>query len=418
MGEERAGKDDYPACARPLLLLAVVFRLMLERKQDRQHRKPGKQPSDGGVPARDSRDIKPQPSSSHMPSNLPVENGRRYRAPWRGRNAQVYSLRRARGAVRKAVDTLKESTDRRTWTAVEEHLDALLDANEFWTHTGRSVAIFVTPESIVEYRLPNELTDYVSVGDTFTFTPLLRALTFPQAAFVLALSQNGVRLIEVSPDQDATEINLAELPESAEQALGLRSIGGRSASGRIQGDEGRKVRLTQYARGVDHALRPFLNGQSLPLIIAAPEPLASLFRNLSGYRHLAAQTLRGNPEEASPAELADEARGVLDTLHEQEVEELHETFRHRRENGRASTDLSDLARAAAFGAIGTLAVDMDAEVPGRIADDGTHELGTVGNDVLEDLARRTLASGGRVLSLRTKDMPMDVSAAGMLRYAV
>jgi hypothetical protein len=161
-----------------------------------------------------------------------------------------------------------------------------------------------------------------------------------------------------------------------------------------------------------------LNGQSLPLIIAAPEPLASIFRNLSGYRNVAPQTLRGNPENASAAQLADEARGVLDALYTQEIDELGKTFRDRRENGRASTDLSDLARAAAFGAIDTLAVDMDAQKQGRITDDGILQLGTPDGDVLEDLARRTIAGGGRVLALRARDMPADVSAAGILRYAL
>ncbi|MDO5711723.1 MAG: hypothetical protein Q4P32_08320 [Micrococcales bacterium] len=328
------------------------------------------------------------------------------------------NMARARAAARTAVDRLKETTDRRTWEKVQEHLESLLEDNEFWAHTGRSVAIFATPDSIVEYRLPNGLNDYVSVGDRFTFTPLLRALTFPQAAFVLALAQNGVRLIEVSPQRDAVEVALPELPDSAEQAIGLRSIGGRSAYGRIQGDEGRKVRLTQYARGIDHALRPFLNGQSLPLIVAAPEPLASIFRNLTGYGQVADHTLRGNPEQATPAELAEEAREVLDEIYAQEVEKLRETFRQRRESGRASTDLSDLARAAAFGAIGTLAIDMDAKIAGSIGDGGKLELATPGNDVLEDLARRALAGGARVLALRAADMPEDVSAAGILRYAV
>lgn len=328
------------------------------------------------------------------------------------------NIARAGGAFRSAVDALKEGADRRTWTAVEEHLEALLDDNFFWAHTGRSVAIYVTPESIVEYRLPNELTDHVNVGERFTISPLLRALTFPQAAFVLALAQNSVRLIEISPDEDAAEVELPELPDSAEDAVGLKSIGGRAHYGRLTGGEGRKVRLTQYARGIEHALRPFLNGQSLPLIVAAPEPLASIFKNLTGYQHVAEHTLRGNAEEATPAELAQEARGVLDDLYAQEVEELKETFRQRRVTGRASTDLSDLARAAAFGAIATLAVDMDAEVPGNIADDGTVDLNDTSNDVLECLTRRALAGGARVLALRKDDMPEDVPVAGIMRYAV
>ncbi|MDP9983795.1 hypothetical protein J2W14_003218 [Pseudarthrobacter oxydans] len=40
------------------------------------------------------------------------------------------------------------------------------------------------------------------------------------------------------------------------EALWLDSIGGRAPSGPLRGDEGRKVRLTQYARSVDHVLPP------------------------------------------------------------------------------------------------------------------------------------------------------------------
>lgn len=328
------------------------------------------------------------------------------------------NIARARGAFRQAVSALKENNPRRVWTLLEEQFEALLDDQHFWANTGRSVAIFATPETIVEYRLPNELTDHVSVGEHFTLSPLLRALTFPQAAFVLALAQNSVRLIEVSPEEDASVIDLPELPDSAEQAVGLRSIGGRSHYGRLAGGEGRKVRLTQYARGVDHALRPFLNGQSLPLILAAPEPLASIFRNLTGYGHVAEQTLRGNPEDTTPAQLAEEARGVLDELYVKEVDELKATFQQRRLSGRASTDLSDLARAAAFGAIATLAVDMDAEVAGSIADDGKLTLDLPNSDALEDLTRRALIGGAKILALRSHDMPEGVQAAGILRYAV
>ncbi len=110
------------------------------------------------------------------------------------------TMARAHAAAREAVNMLKETSDRRTWTAVQEHLDLLLADEEFWGHTGRSVAIFATPDWIVEYRLANELEDFVGVGDRFTFTPLLRALTFPHAAFVLALAQNSARLIEITPD--------------------------------------------------------------------------------------------------------------------------------------------------------------------------------------------------------------------------
>lgn len=326
---------------------------------------------------------------------------------------------RARGLFDSAVERVSElADDVRITRAVQEELDALLEDPEFWSHLGRSLAVFLTPGGITEYRLPNELTEHVSVSDRFTITPLLRAVTFPQAAFVIALSQNGARLVKVSADAPAREVEVPDVPGSAEQAIGLRSIGGRSAYGRIQGDEGRKVRLTQYARAVDHALRPLLNGKSLPLIIAATEPLASIYRNLAGYHALAEEGIRGNPDEISDADLADAAREILDRLYTAELDGLKEVFGDRQNSGRAVTDLSDLARAASFGAIATLAVDMDAEVSGTVDDSGALQLGDSDHDVLEEIARRAISTGARVLAVRSSDLPAGVPAAGILRFAV
>ena len=40
----------------------------------------------------------------------------------------------------------------------------------------------------------------VEVSDRFHLKPLLRSVTFPQAALVLALAQGSVRVIEVAGD--------------------------------------------------------------------------------------------------------------------------------------------------------------------------------------------------------------------------
>ncbi len=326
---------------------------------------------------------------------------------------------RARALFDSAIEQIGERTDEvRVIRPLQEALDSLLDDTDFWSHLGRSLAVFLTPAGITEYRLPNELTEHVSVSDRFTITPLLRAVTFPQTAFVLALSQNGARIVKVSADAPAREISISELPGSAEQAIGLRSIGGRSPYGRIQGDEGRKVRLTQYARAIDHALRPFLNGKSLPLIISATEPLASIYRNLSGYHALAEEGIRGNPDEISDADLAAAAREILDRLYAAELDELKEVFGERQNSGRAVTDLSDLARAAGVGAIATLAVDMDAYVSGTIDESGALQLGDTDHDVLEEIARRAIETGARVLAVRAADLPEGVEAAGILRFAI
>lgn len=331
---------------------------------------------------------------------------------------------RARALFEQAIERVGELTDKRTLQALKDDLYTLLDDREFWMDLGRSLAVFVTPSGVLEFRLANELAAYVAVADRFAISPLLRAVTFPHAAFVLAISQNGARLVEVSADQPAREVHVPDSPRNAMSPFGLRSIGGRSPYGRLQGDEGRKTRLTQYARAVDHALRPVLNGESIPLILAATEPLASIYRGVSGYAGLAAEGIHGNPDELTETQLAEAARAVLDGIYDAELAELAELFRDRRNTGRAATDLSDLARAAAFGMLDTLAVDMDAIVHGHVTDEGDLVLEDVdgfptpGHDAIEEITRRALATGARVLAVRGADLPESVQAAGILRYAL
>ena len=162
--------------------------------------------------------------------------------------------------------------------------------------------MLLTPDLLQTFRLPNRLLSILEVSDRFYLKPLLRAVTFPQVAFVLALAQNSVRVIEVSADDEPAEVRVPDLPSDAASAAGRSSLADRAPTRRIQGDEGQKLRLRQYSRHIDLALRPFLNGLDVPLILAATEPLDSIFRSVNSYPHLAPESIAGNPEASSGAD--------------------------------------------------------------------------------------------------------------------
>ncbi len=314
-----------------------------------------------------------------------------------------------------AVDQL--GGDRRTAAAVREQLDDLLEDDGFWDELATGLAAFATPESVRTFRLPTRLSSIVEVSDRFHLKPLLRSVTFPHAAFVLAIAQGSVRLIEVAPDVAVSEVSVADLPRD----LAAVAATDRSQPGRIIGDEGQKVRMRQYARRVDRALRPTLAGLGLPLILAAAEPLYSIYRSVNSYAGLAPEGIAGNPEQTPDAELAESARAVLDAIYAAELAELHETFAAREPQGRAATDLTDVARAATMGAVDTLLADMDAVVPGYVDEasgavtlDSEHDARNYG--VIDELARRVLEHGGRVLAVRGDDVPGAGAVAAVLRY--
>ncbi len=306
--------------------------------------------------------------------------------------------------------------------AIEEEVADLIDDDDFWRYQARSLALFLTPSTSMTFRLANNLTAAVEVSDRFLVKPLLRAVTFPHTAFVLALAQKGVRLLEIGPELEPAEIKLADLPTDVASAVGKSSIRDRAPSGKIQGSEGQKTRMRQYARRIDEALRPLLNGLDLPLILAAAEPIDSIYRSVNSYPHLLAASVPGNPEAVSDAELADRARRVLDDVYAAEVRATGETYAQRASQRRASSDIADVARAATYGLVDTVLVDIDEVVPGRVdeesgAVDFDESDDAVNYGVVDEIARRVWLNGGKVLAVRRTDIPGNASVAAILRYA-
>ncbi len=316
---------------------------------------------------------------------------------------------------------LAKGVHKREVDAIGDALDDLLEDDDFWAHQARSLAVFATATRTLTYRLPNTLEALVETGDRFFIKPLLRAITVPQSAFVLALTQGAVRLVEVSGDMPAVAVKVADLPKDAASAVGKASILGRTPSGRLQGAEGQKVRLGQYSRQVDQALRELLAGREIPLILAANQPLDAIYRSVNTYPHLAAVSIPGNSETTSDADLAHAARAVLDQLHAEDLKALHAEFAARLGEGRATTDIAQAARAATFGAVATLLVDIDEIVPGHVDETtGAVTFGDSGSiarqGVVDQIAGRALLTGARVLGERRADIPGGGSLAAILRY--
>jgi hypothetical protein len=326
--------------------------------------------------------------------------------------------------AREAIDRLEESgANRRRIAALSEHLDDLVDDDEFWRFQARSLAIFATPDNIKTFRVPNALEPLVVVSDRFHLKPLLRAVTFPNVAYVLALAEGSVRFVEVFADLPAVALKVDGMPKDAGSAVGRSSVNDRSPSGRLHGSEGQKVLLRQFARKVDNALRPLLSGSDIPLVLAATQPLASIYRSVNTYPHLAEATIEVSPGQLADAQLAERARTVLDGLYRDELAALGTLFETRENQGRATTDVAQAARAATVGAVATLLVDIDEITPGSVDDDdGTvtfeDQTSATSYGVVDEIASRVIRSGGRVLGVRKDDIPGGKSLAAILRYPV
>ena len=306
---------------------------------------------------------------------------------------------------------------------LREAFDDLIDDDDFWRFQAHSLVVYATPDQFLTYRLPTQVEPLAAVADRFHLKPLLRATSFENSGYVLALADGGARLIEVSAALPAATVNLPDMPTDAASTVGKSSINDRSPSGRLTGSEGKKVRLRQYARAVERVVRERLAGEDVPLVLASVVNLGSIYRSVNTYPHLAAEGIEGNPERTSDSDLAQAARPIFDGIYQQHLEEWRQRFHQRSNEGRATTDIAQVARAATFEAVQSLLVDMDQIIDGRLdATDGRiHEVESpcAGSySLLDEIARRVLLSGGDVLVARKDDMPDASPVAAILRYAL
>jgi Bacterial archaeo-eukaryotic release factor family 11 len=312
--------------------------------------------------------------------------------------------------------------DKRRRAALEAACGALREDDAFWTHQSHSLAVLATPDRIHTFRLATTVTDSVEVSDRFQLKPLLRAIAFPQTAFVVALSENAARLIEIFPDLPPLPLKVPGLPKSAGDAVGRASVNNLTQNTRIANAEGQTTLLRQYARHVDAALRGMLGGHTTPLILAATQPLEAIYRNINCCPALLGEGIAGSPDRLSDAELAEAARPVLDKHYKDQIRAAKAQFAARLGDRRATTDLNEIARAATNGAIQLLMVDIDRVMPGTVDVAGRVSLASDDSaqtyDVLDEVAGRAILGGAEFLGVRQADLPEGAPLAAILRYPI
>ena len=165
-----------------------------------------------------------------------------------------------------------------------------LNDDVFWQHPSDGLAIFLSPEMFRYYRVPFNFERLVVVSDRFHIKPLLPVFSGNGRFYILALSQNQVRLLQCTRF-DAEEIDLAGIaPKSLTEALkydemerqnlyhtGVPGVGkeGVIFHGQDIGDIA-KNNILRYSQQIDRGLhREILKEEKAPLILAGVDYLQS-----------------------------------------------------------------------------------------------------------------------------------------------
>jgi hypothetical protein len=286
---------------------------------------------------------------------------------------------------------------------------ALLDDAAFWQHQADGLALFAAPGWFSRFRLPMALVDEVTVASSFRIVPLIPLLSGDGFFFVLALSQNSVRLFEASRHRIG-ELDRGPIPASMDEALAhedperqlqVRSGGGGTAlfHGHGAGDEVDKAAIERYLRAVDRGVRERIGNTRQPLVLASVGYYLPILQSVSSYPSIVDAVVEGNPEHRSPEELHAAAWRLVGRRFTEETERDLDRYGAAAGSGTAATATDEVADAARGGRIDTLFVVSGAPPDER-----------VDRAVLDTLAR-----GGRIVGV-AEPLDADAPMAALLRY--
>lgn len=323
-----------------------------------------------------------------------------------------------------ALNKVRQDLSSRGGSKLEEGLfPAYLDefaTSHRWEKRVGSLAIFFTSASTRIFQTQTRLSDAVHIGDHFYLRPLLSALKHESGFYILALSKKHVRLLKCNGAGFSAVELPSSMPKSVAEAgafdppdhdLENRSAAGPSSSAmhRIHfGTGGEEEKSDQYVanffRIVDREIKRCFDKERWPLILAAVEEEAALYRRVSLYSHLSEKIIAGSPEHTADRDLY---RRTIDTLRHQDIageENLLSEFSKQTSLGLTSTDPDSILEASRAGQVGHLLLHEGQAGGG---DD---------DDVLNLIVWETIRHGGQVSMVSTPGMPGGSSIGAILRY--
>lgn len=308
-------------------------------------------------------------------------------------------------------------------------IESLVRDDDFWRRQSDGLAVFLAPRWSRRYRLPLRFDEKVVVGDRFHVSPLIRYFTQDERFYVLALSQQGTRLLRCTRDVvERVELpdappSMTETPgyERRETQLQFEAIAppGKGGTALFHGhgssSDASDADVERYFRAVDRSLCDAITDNRVPVILAGVEYLLPLYRGLTRYPSIHPAHLTGSPEDRSDDDLHRDGWRLIEPGLAREKEKAWARVHEALGTGRGSDRVTDVIPAAVQGRVDVLFTPRDLHVWGRF-DPQTQtvavheEAGPDDEDLLDLGAIQTVLNGGRVYTMTAAELSTAVAA--------
>lgn len=343
---------------------------------------------------------------------------------------------RFRNLVKRLEDSLQQKYAAGDVRELVDPYRALAEDPEFWNHTQLGLAVLAAPGFFRVYRLLRPVPELAVVAGSFHLKPLLRIVQSADRFHVLAIDRQAARMFEGNRDA-LKEIAMVPGARTRSEALGdehtephstVASYGGPGGGGlaKHHGHGSRKDEIDldteRYFRAVDRVvLEHYSRPSGLPLVLASLTEHQTPFRRVSQNPSLLDEGVAGDPGAVDTEELCARAWRVVEPQYLAKLAGHADRFLAARAKGLGSDDVAAVAGAALGGRVGTLLLEADCVVPGRI----DHQTGAVQtadlhhpdvNDVLDDVGELVMRAKGEVVVVPADRMPTGTGLAAIYRF--
>jgi hypothetical protein len=315
-------------------------------------------------------------------------------------------------------------------------IQELVSDIELWRNPAEGLAIFLDKENgMAFYKLPIAFDKQVYVANSFYVQPLFPLFSGDGRYYLLALSQDYVKLYQGSRyffeevvDEEITPKRLEEAVgyDYEEKQIQVRSGHAAHRAGSFhgygEGKDDEKKELVSYFRQIDTELLKRLKNTSAPLVISCVDKLYPLYSQVNTYPNLYKKNVSGDPEFKDETVLHQDSWELVGGEFSKIKKEKMHQFTEHSHTTKTSYQLSEIIRAANDGKIDTLFVNND------VAAFGTYDLTTqclildetkeVQNVSLTNMAAvKTMMNKGHVYVVENSEMPVkNKSLNALMRF--
>jgi hypothetical protein len=292
-------------------------------------------------------------------------------------------------------------------------------SNTDWTGRKGTLIMFRAPDCTIVNFWPDTLEARVHFGDEFFILPLLDGVASVRNFWLLALSINEVRLFRGSikgladvalPAGVPKSVSAHEQSDQPDHSLRNRSTAGPSV-GNMKGvqfgtsaeTERRHGWLHDYFKELDRGIRPILNADPQPLILAGVAREVALYREVNTWQPLVSGAVHGSHKAIDPKALFARAAQLIADYSEHTGDTSGKEMESAADRGLFLMEPSETIRAAHSGRIDSLFVSPEA--PGFAG----HET------MVNSVALATIRNSGSVQVVHGMQLPEGYGA--VLRYS-